>query len=260
MISLQYIDEGFIGNEADLIIISVVRTEGIGFLENERRLNVMLSRCKRGMWIACNLKFLLSESCAATLLGRMAKEWRDNGEPIYSKTAPGGPFSPSGEVIRIDHAPRKAGMKSTAVRPPLPPPDALIKLEERKKKKSQEAKQAWGNQETYDNRGKTGGKGKQTGSGKHRGTETKKGSRSRDESPTKIDLDLQGWGTGEDWSAGPITNGGGWGDDNGLGIDAGWTRDSEGGNGGWDKGDDSSGTKSGGNGGWGAASSSSGGW
>lgn len=40
--------DSFQGNEADYIIISLVRTEGIGFLANDRRSNVLLTRCKKG--------------------------------------------------------------------------------------------------------------------------------------------------------------------------------------------------------------------
>ncbi|KAG6332525.1 hypothetical protein ID866_6562 [Astraeus odoratus] len=39
--------DSFQGNEDDHIIVSVVRTFKIGFLQNERRTNVMLTRCKR---------------------------------------------------------------------------------------------------------------------------------------------------------------------------------------------------------------------
>ena len=38
-----------LGNERDYIIVSLVRTRGLGFLDDHRRTNVMLTRCKRGM-------------------------------------------------------------------------------------------------------------------------------------------------------------------------------------------------------------------
>ena len=40
-----------LGNEEDYIIISLVRSRDLGFLQDLRRMNVMLSRCKRGMII-----------------------------------------------------------------------------------------------------------------------------------------------------------------------------------------------------------------
>lgn len=62
------------GNEADHVIISVVRTEKIGFLNNRRRSNVMLSRCKRSMTICTNRAFVNGEALT-TLLGDMCAEW-----------------------------------------------------------------------------------------------------------------------------------------------------------------------------------------
>ncbi|EAU85578.2 hypothetical protein CC1G_06291 [Coprinopsis cinerea okayama7 len=50
--------DAFQGNEEDFIIISTVRTRSLGFLTNTRRTNVMLTRCKRGMYIITNRKFL----------------------------------------------------------------------------------------------------------------------------------------------------------------------------------------------------------
>lgn len=46
--------DGFQGNEKDFIVIGLVRSNldnNIGFLENERRMNVALTRCKKGMVI-----------------------------------------------------------------------------------------------------------------------------------------------------------------------------------------------------------------
>ena len=38
--------DGVIGQQADYIILSMVRTKGVGFLDDRRRINVALSRCK----------------------------------------------------------------------------------------------------------------------------------------------------------------------------------------------------------------------
>ncbi|KAK7681802.1 hypothetical protein QCA50_015149 [Cerrena zonata] len=66
--------DSFQGNEADHIVISVVRSDKVGFLKNLRRSNVMLSRCKQSMTICTNRRYL--EGVASdTLLGKLAKEW-----------------------------------------------------------------------------------------------------------------------------------------------------------------------------------------
>ena len=66
--------DSFQGNEADHIIISIVRTSGPGFMENQRRTNVMLSRCKMSMMICTNRLFLQKKPVARTLVGKLAKE------------------------------------------------------------------------------------------------------------------------------------------------------------------------------------------
>ena len=68
-----------VGNEADHIILSPVRSEKVGFLRNLRRSNVMLSRCKKSTTI-CTNKGYLEGQAHGTLLGKLAKEWRDAGE------------------------------------------------------------------------------------------------------------------------------------------------------------------------------------
>lgn len=64
------------GNEADWIVISVVRTEKVGFLNNMRRTNVMLSRCKRGM-VICTSRAFAEGKAKDTLLGKLAKAFAD---------------------------------------------------------------------------------------------------------------------------------------------------------------------------------------
>lgn len=68
-----------LGNEDDYIIISLVRSKEPGFLDNLRRTNVMLTRCKRGMFICANKKFLLEGKGKDTLVGKMAAEWGEKG-------------------------------------------------------------------------------------------------------------------------------------------------------------------------------------
>ena len=46
------------GNEADYIIISIAKTGGPGFLSSINRLNVMLTRCKRGLVVVTQKDFV----------------------------------------------------------------------------------------------------------------------------------------------------------------------------------------------------------
>ena len=59
----------WLGNEADNIIISLVRSGGLGFLDNERRMNVMLSRCRESMLICSSRRYLSFPDVRATLVG-----------------------------------------------------------------------------------------------------------------------------------------------------------------------------------------------
>ncbi|KAG1750836.1 P-loop containing nucleoside triphosphate hydrolase protein [Suillus lakei] len=60
------------GNEEDHIIVSLVRTQGVGFLANARRTNVMLTRCKTSMIICTNRDFVTKGKAAGTLVGKLA--------------------------------------------------------------------------------------------------------------------------------------------------------------------------------------------
>jgi superfamily I DNA and/or RNA helicase len=66
--------DSFQGNEEDHIIVSIVRTGSPGFMKNQRRTNVMLSRCKESMMICTNRGFLQNKGVARTLIGKLAKE------------------------------------------------------------------------------------------------------------------------------------------------------------------------------------------
>ncbi|KIY44152.1 hypothetical protein FISHEDRAFT_52091, partial [Fistulina hepatica ATCC 64428] len=68
--------DSFQGNEADYIVISLVRVKGLGFLNNMRRTNVMLTRCRKGMIIVTNKRFLQTIA-ADTLVGKLAQELGD---------------------------------------------------------------------------------------------------------------------------------------------------------------------------------------
>ena len=74
----MFILDNFIGNEKDHVVISTVRTAGVGFLQDIRRTNVMLTRCKKSMWICANKSFLQTTG-SYTLLGKLAWEWSSDG-------------------------------------------------------------------------------------------------------------------------------------------------------------------------------------
>jgi len=61
------------GNEDHVIIISVVRSKGLGFLTSTRRTNVMLSRCQRRMYVVSSRAFLEGKG-SNSLVGKMAAE------------------------------------------------------------------------------------------------------------------------------------------------------------------------------------------
>jgi len=64
--------DSFQGNEEDYIIISLVRSRELGFLKKLRRTNVMLTRCKRGMFI-CSSRTFLSGAGSSSLVGKLSK-------------------------------------------------------------------------------------------------------------------------------------------------------------------------------------------
>ena len=66
--------DSFQGNEEDHIVVSIVRTSAPGFMKNQRRTNVMLSRCKKSMMILTHRLFLQNKGAAKTLVGKFAKE------------------------------------------------------------------------------------------------------------------------------------------------------------------------------------------
>ncbi|THG99082.1 hypothetical protein EW026_g3215 [Hermanssonia centrifuga] len=70
-------DAVYDGNEDDYIIISLVRSDGLGFLEDLRRTNVMLTRCKKGMFICTSWDFLVDGKGANSLVGRLAASCGD---------------------------------------------------------------------------------------------------------------------------------------------------------------------------------------
>ncbi len=69
------------GNEADIVLISIVRSRDPGFLHSEQRMNVMLTRCRRGLVVVSSRSFLLGLG-RSTLVGKLAR-----GRPWLESTA-----------------------------------------------------------------------------------------------------------------------------------------------------------------------------
>lgn len=70
----------WIGNEEDYIIISLVRSRDLGFLEDKRRMNVMLSRCKRGMVIFTNRAYIAKYAGPGrSVVGELIDNWYEGG-------------------------------------------------------------------------------------------------------------------------------------------------------------------------------------
>ncbi|TFK33236.1 AAA domain-containing protein [Crucibulum laeve] len=83
--------DSFQGNEEDYIIISLVRSEKIGFLRERRRVNVMLTRCKVRM-VICTSRAFLEQIASDSLVGLLAASlgegtwinWRDTLQPDFT--------------------------------------------------------------------------------------------------------------------------------------------------------------------------------
>ena len=63
-----------VGHEAPYVIISVVKTTKPGFLDFANRVNVMLTRCQKGMVIVTQRAFI-DGGGRNTLVGKLVKEW-----------------------------------------------------------------------------------------------------------------------------------------------------------------------------------------
>ncbi|KAF9529891.1 AAA domain-containing protein, partial [Crepidotus variabilis] len=80
--SVYNLDSFQVGNEADYVLISVVRSSSPGFLRSVNRMNVMLTRCRKGMVIVSNRGFLEgSGGGVSTLLGQLLAHWRLYHDP-----------------------------------------------------------------------------------------------------------------------------------------------------------------------------------
>jgi len=66
--------DSFQGNEADYVILSSVRTKQPGFLKSQPRMNVALTRCRKGMVVVTDKSFLQGAG-GSTLLGQLCHTW-----------------------------------------------------------------------------------------------------------------------------------------------------------------------------------------
>jgi len=64
----------YLGNEADYVLVSVVRSSQPGFLVSLQRMNVLLTRCRKGLVIVTSRGFMASRG-HGTLLGLLVRYW-----------------------------------------------------------------------------------------------------------------------------------------------------------------------------------------
>ncbi|RXW22819.1 hypothetical protein EST38_g3023 [Candolleomyces aberdarensis] len=82
--------DSFQGNEADYIIVSLVRSGNkLGFLQEDRRVNVMLTRCKKAM-IVCTNRTFVENVAQKSLVGKLASSlegdpWVEARRILYTK-------------------------------------------------------------------------------------------------------------------------------------------------------------------------------
>ena len=70
------------GNEADYVILSSVRTHHPGFLKSQPRMNVALTRCRKGMVVVTDKRFL-ERVGRSMLLGKLCSTWSQRYEACW---------------------------------------------------------------------------------------------------------------------------------------------------------------------------------
>ncbi|KAH3684237.1 hypothetical protein WICPIJ_004794 [Wickerhamomyces pijperi] len=77
--------DGFQGREKEIIILSLVRSNSeneIGFLRDERRLNVAITRAKRQLCIVGDME-VMSQQRVSKFIKEWVQWWENNGEIVY---------------------------------------------------------------------------------------------------------------------------------------------------------------------------------
>lgn len=122
--------DSFQGNEAEYVLISVVRSSKPGFLTSLQRMNVMLTRCRAGLVIVTSKSFLQGGG-EHTLLGKLARFWeisRSNAWVDWRFVAEGkvdlpgspGPRRDSGLRTPFEQVPQNVNGTVTVRQPLLP--------------------------------------------------------------------------------------------------------------------------------------------
>jgi len=75
--------DSFQGNEADYVILSSVRTKWPGFLKSQPRMNVALTRCRKGMIVVTDKSFLQGKG-KKTLLGQLCHTWSKHHDACWN--------------------------------------------------------------------------------------------------------------------------------------------------------------------------------
>ena len=108
------------------MILSSVRTQQAGFLNSRPRMNVALTRCRKGMVVVTS-KYFLRSAGSSTLLGQLCNAWSQHSDAWIdwrtilndSAVLPGLPAPPSKPLRRAVPAPAPAPI-FTFRRPPVP--------------------------------------------------------------------------------------------------------------------------------------------
>lgn len=120
------------GHEAHYVIISVVKTTKPGFLDFANRVNVMLTRCQKGMVIVTQRAFI-DGGGRNTLVGKLVKEWEKaagTGGGVWADAMevadgranmPGAPGKGPGQGVRANAIGGTASTSSASARPPQGP-------------------------------------------------------------------------------------------------------------------------------------------
>jgi superfamily I DNA and/or RNA helicase len=105
------------GSEARLVIVSFVRTgkQTIGFLSDQRRLNVALTRAKHKLVCVGNVEHGLAQVRA-----KGAETVRKLAEDVIDRQLLAKKYEPKGNVVRISHDYRRGGHQQLSRRPRPP--------------------------------------------------------------------------------------------------------------------------------------------